>query len=177
VRLEPYLDPRRVLVLSNTDPSVRDRAGLLRLLAQTFSDASDTPLGVSAEQIRAGFEDRESKRSTAIPELGVAFPHALLPNVPVMQLAVVHVVGGMNFVAGPGSGKAPRFGFKASRMARCDLFFAIVGDDVPMGGHVRLLARLARLVNPPEVRERLRRCPDAASLHAALVREDQTHVC
>lgn len=176
MRLEPFLDPKRVLVVRATDPAARDRESLLRLIAQTFCDHSPQPLQATPEAILQGFEIREANRSTAMPELGIAFPHALLSGIPMTMLTVVRVIEGVEFTSTPASGKPKRFGSKPIKGDRCDLIFAMIGPDNTPVDHVRLLARLARLLHPPEVRDRLRACIDAASLYAEVLREDQAHV-
>ena len=52
----------------------------------------------------------------------------------------------------------------------------MVGSDDRPWEHVRLLARLARIVKSPGAHERLCEATDAADLHARLVREDRVHV-
>ncbi|MGP1347494.1 MAG: PTS sugar transporter subunit IIA [Phycisphaerales bacterium] len=162
MRLEPLLDPGRVIVIDRAS----NRAEVLRALASAFCKASgDDGVGVGEEALVAGFEAREGVRSTALPD-GVAFPHALLDGIHRTALAVALVRQGVDF---DGNAK-PRAG------AACDLIFAMIGPAGNPIEHVRVLARLARLVHPESVRQRLRACKDAEALHREIITEDRSHV-
>jgi nitrogen PTS system EIIA component len=103
-----------------------------------------------AEAIRA----REDMLPTAL-ENGVALlhPRRPLPN-----------ILGQAFLAFGRTSRGLPFG--APRGGLTDLFFLIC--SVNDSGHLRLLARLSRLLSDPTLLEDLRHAPDAAAVHKAI---------
>ncbi len=58
----------------------------------------------------------------------------------------------------------------APRGALTDLYFLICSTDD--GGHLRVLARLSRLIGDAELLEALRQAPDAASARAVITQRE-----
>jgi PTS system nitrogen regulatory IIA component len=107
-----------------------------------------------AEAVRA----REDMLPTAL-ENGVALLHPRRPLASIL---------GQAFVA---LGKTARgIPFGAPRGMLTDLFFLICSLDDQ--GHLRVLARLSRLIGDPTLLEDLRHAPDAAAAHAAIAQRE-----
>ena len=146
--LAPYLFETGVLILD----AAPDRNTVLEAAAQAAAGV----LGdVDEPTLLAALMARESQAATGTPE-GIAFPHAMVPGLPASKVVVIRTCDPIEFGTG----------------CRCDLVFAMFGDANQPWEHVRLLARLARITNRPETRERLRSAPDAASLLLVLHNED-----
>lgn len=146
--LAPYLFDTGVLVLDVAP----DRNAVLEAAARAAAGELE---GVDGPTLLGALMARESQAATGTPE-GIAFPHAMVPGLSASKVVVIRTSDPVEF----GSG------------CRCDLVFAMFGDANQPWEHVRLLARLARITNRPESRERLRSAPDAASLLVALQNED-----
>ena len=105
-------------------------------------------------------EERIQLPATSTPE-GVAFPHALAENIDQTFVALAKIPSGVDF----GIPQHPK----------SDLVFCMFGSSDQPWEHVKLLARLARLVHTEDARERLRMATNGADLYARLLEEDQSH--
>ena len=103
-----------------------------------------------AEAVRA----REDLLPTAL-ENGVALLHPRRP--------LANILGQAFLAFGKTSRGLP---FGAPRGVLTDLFFLICSVDD--GGHLRVLARLSRLISDPTLVDELRHVPDAAAVHVAI---------
>ncbi len=107
-----------------------------------------------AEAVRA----REEMHPTAL-ETGVALLHPRRPMAGILGqafLALGRTASGIPFGGGRGT--------------LTDLFFLIL--SVEDRGHLRVLARLSRLINDADFMAELRAAPDAAATHAAIARRE-----
>jgi len=127
-----------------------DAAGVLRELAGAF--AEQLP-GVDAGELARGFAQREELGSTALGG-GVAIPHCRSSWLADPQVMVGRHVTGVPF-GGPDG-------------APVRLFVAIVSPASAPGGHLRLLADLARRLRDRERVERAIAASTAAGLLGAL---------
>ena len=153
MRLEPYLQPDRILVLTD--------CGDLAALMGRLADAALAGLpDLTREALVEALLERERRHPTSTPE-GVAFPHAMLP-----AIHKTLIIPAMVKPAVP-------FGVRAHPPA--DLVFCMFGDSNEPFSHVRLLARLARIAHSPGALDRLRAAGDASELYAILVAEDRAH--
>ncbi len=132
-----------------------DRSGLFRHLG----DAVASLTGVAAREVEAGLADREAQCSTAIGS-GVALPHALVAGIPEPLVASVIVPDGVEFAPGTPPVR---------------LVFAIFGSPDNPWQHVRMLARLARIVSADGAVERLLVATSSADLYERLRTEDASH--
>lgn len=139
------------------DPDLRpaDKVDLLRQM---------TALLVRAGVVR-GEEDpldrlleREKVVSTGIGN-GVAIPHAKAAHVQEMVIAVGRVAGGIDFEALDGK---PVY-----------VVFLLLGPQEAAALHVRLLARIARLVKTEGFLERLRKADSARMIYDIVREEDE----
>lgn len=151
--LEPYLQPGMTLVLQD----VGSRDELFRLLSSTVDESIPA---LNGQELFDRLVERERQHPTSTPE-GVAFPHALSPDIEVTQLVVACVDPGVDF----GVPEHPV----------SDLIFCMFGPTAEPWEHVRLLARFARICRTEEARARLRAAVDAADLYTRLLREDRSH--
>ncbi len=152
--VEPYLRPDLTLVYEG--PLSRGE------LFDRLCSAVDSLLpAVDGAQLRELLDRREKQSPTSTPE-GVAFPHAMSPEIDKTFVVAVRVSGG-----------GVTFGAAAHPPA--DLVFALFGSSKNPWDHVRLLARLARLVHTDTARQRLRSTETAEDLYDALIAEDRAH--
>lgn len=151
MKLAPYISSERVLIVEG----VKERDEVLRLLA---SIAAGSLEGVDEAGLLAALIEREEEIPTSTDE-GVAFPHALLPDLSDTVLVAAVLRPGVKF----SEGKHPPI----------DVVFMMVGPKDAPWVHLRLLARLARIARRKGALERLRGAADDAELHALLVEEDR----
>lgn len=152
MRLEPYLEPDAALILE----SPADKRAVLQSLAQRASEI----LGVGWQEILESLEAREAQMPTSTPE-GVALPHALMPGLNRTLVIPAVLNPGVRF---GGAGHPP-----------AELAFGMFGPSDKPWDHLRVLARIARLMRHPGPRAALRAASDPHALHEALVREDRAH--
>lgn len=132
-----------------------DRSGLFRHLGEAVANLT----GVPPREVEVGLADREAQCSTVIGS-GVALPHALVEGIPEPLVASVIVPDGVDFTPG-------------SQPVR--LVFAIFGSPDNPWQHVRMLARLARIVSAEGAVDRLLMAASAADLYERLRMEDASH--
>jgi len=154
VRLEPILQPGLAIVMDRC----RDRSTLFAEVERLL-EARDA--GVPAAAAVAKLEEREASFATATPE-GVAFPHALLENTDKTIVIPCLIKDALDWA--DQSEKPPQ-----------DLVFVMIGSADRPWEHVRLLARLARIVRTPGAHDRLRAASNPNELLEALITEDRSH--
>ena len=151
--LEPFISSDLTFVLDR----VSSRDELFALLAAKVS--AKVP-GLNSDALLQRLIDRERQMPTSTPE-GIAFPHAIAPEINRTLLAVARVDEGVDF--------------GAEDHPRCRLIFCMFGSSRDPWEHVRLLARLSRICRTEKARSRLRACDSAERLHASLLEEDRSH--
>jgi PTS system nitrogen regulatory IIA component len=152
MRLEPYLDPNLAIVL--------DKPGDKDAVLAALADLGAPALGLEPADVLAALRAREAQMPTSTPE-GVAFPHALLKGLERTIVIPMRLRPGLRF----GSTNHPP----------ADLVFGMIGPDDRPWDHLRILARLARLLRIDSVRDRLRNANTADELAEALLQEDRDH--
>lgn len=130
------------------------RAGVLVELAEVLAKAAPRS---SVHEILAGLEERERVTSTGIGH-GVALPHARLPAVDGVILALVRYPAGIDF--------------NAADRKPIQLAFGIIGPPAGSGLHVKLLACIARLVKDPAAVQELMSAGTLDELESVLRRRD-----
>jgi PTS system nitrogen regulatory IIA component len=130
---------------------------LMRTLASEI--AARLP-GIDAELLLVRLNEREAQQSTGIGH-GLALPHATLPG---LERSVV--------VAAKAN---PGLDFDALDARPVDLLFLLLSPPSGASEHLRVLARLARILDDEATLERLRTANDAAELFALLLAEDARH--
>ena len=138
----------------------------------TASNATEALKKISTHLQKGGFipsegtvfqalKAREETHSTALGE-GVAVPHAVVPTLPDMLLLVAAAAEPIPF--GPPETEA------------VDLLFTLLSPPGREAEHIRILARICRLVRHPGFLEGLRSAGDAGELYEAILAEDSQHV-
>lgn len=154
MRLSQFL--RADLVVHGLDVSDRNEA--LRKISTILQEGGFVPSGDGAfEALRA----REEVHTTALGE-GVAVPHAVITPLGEILLAVATVVEPIPF--GPPD------------TSPVDLLFALLSPPGREAEHIKLLARICRLVRHPGFLEELRAAPGPAELYEAILAVDSQHV-
>jgi len=151
--LQQYLRPELVFVCE--DMASRDA-----LFEQISKAAGAAEPDLDGAALLRHLLAREKQSPTSTPE-GVAFPHALAPDIDRTLVAAARVKSGVDF------------GVPSHPPA--DLILCMFGNSDEPWEHVRILARLARLVHTDEARDRLRTADDPDRLYALLLDEDRSH--
>lgn len=134
-----------------------DKAGLMRALAaEVAARLPDVDEGLLLERLT----EREAQQSTGIGH-GLALPHAMLPGLERSVVVVGHADVGLDFAA-----------LDAKPV---DLFFVLLSPPEGTSEHLRVLARLARILDDEGTLTRLRAATDASDLFALLLQEDARH--
>lgn len=124
-----------------------------------LAEALATQTGVSERDILKAIMEREQLGSTAVGH-GVVLPHARLHT-------ITKPVGGFARLVNP-------IDFDAVDDQPCDLIFMLLASDGDGADHLRALARVARAMRVPEVRNQLRAATSEAEIRSALSPQEQT---
>ncbi len=151
--LQEYIRPELTFVLEDT----QSRDELFGVFCRAIGELRPE---LEQQDLAKSLLEREAQSATSTPE-GIAFPHALAQSIDETFVALAKIPGGLDF----GRSDHPR----------SDLVFCMFGSSDRPWEHVRLLARLARLVHTAESRDRLRAAKDAADLYSRMIKEDQSH--
>ncbi len=151
--LASYLRPELVLVLD--EPLSRDE--LFDVISRHVDELIPSLDGSALKQ---QLIHREAQGPTSTPD-GVAFPHAMSEKIARTLIIAVLLREPVDF----GNADHPP----------SDLIFCMFGSTESPWEHVRLLARLARLVHTEDAQQRLRSSADPRALHDALLEEDRSH--
>lgn len=153
MRLREYL--RNDLVLPGLDAS--DAAEALGRLAEAMADRGVVR---EAAPLRGLLLAREAAHTTSLGN-GVAVPHATLEGVDGSVIGIGIAPEGVPFGAPP---------------ERVDVVFLLLSPRDQSSMHIKLLARIARLVRHPDFVERLRRARSAQDVLDEIERVDAEHV-
>ena len=156
MRLTDYLEPDLILVDLDADGV---EAAIDAMVARLHEAGKiDDP-----DAIRQAVLEREASHTTALGN-GVAVPHATLEDLDRCRVVVAVSPGGVPF--GPDD--------LESGPER--LFFMLLSPDDEGGTHIKLLARIVRLVRRPRFVEALVSAETAESVLEEIEREDARHV-
>jgi len=159
--LEPYLRRELVFILPGAEGPASQPAMMRDDLFRHFSRAACAALPDQDEtDLHRRLLERERQMPTSTPE-GIAFPHAVADHIDQTIVLAARAPGGVDF----GVAAHPR----------ADLIFCMFGCSTNPWQHVRLLARLARIVHDPKARTELRAAGTPAQLHDRLITADQSH--
>lgn len=154
MRLRDHLRPD--LVLADLDAIDRDST-----LDRLSDFLADRDASVDRDELRGALQRREEAHTTAMGD-GLALPHATLPGLERTVLGVARA-------------RAPvAFGGPDDEAVR--LFFVLLSPPGAEGTHIKLLARICRLVRVPGVADDLLAAKDADAVVSALLRHDEEHV-
>jgi nitrogen PTS system EIIA component len=105
-----------------------------------LSEVIARDLGLRAEEVYAALVEREKLQSTGIGE-GVAIPHTSLGQVERQTAALLLSAKGI--------------GFEAIDGAPAQIVFAVLSPKRAASEHLKILAKISRLLRSPETRRRL----------------------
>ena len=154
ISLTDYLSRENVIF----DLASSDKPGLLATLAAVVAERIPD---VEESAVLAQLAERESVQSTGIGH-GLALPHGLVPGLEGPVLLVGRV--------------DPPADFEALDGRPVDLLFLVLSPEDGMKLHLRLLARVARIIGREEVLQRLRDAEGADEAYQLLIEEDARHV-
>lgn len=154
MRLRNYLRAEHVL----TGLDAQDRDSALEALARHLAGSGVVP---SEEAALAGLRAREDLHTTVLGH-GMALPHATLAGLdePVLMVAV--------------SEKPIPFGPEDSEPVR--IFFTLLSPPNREGEHIKLLARICRLIRHERFVEDLEAAPSPTAALALIRAVDEQHV-
>ncbi|GAB7027641.1 PTS sugar transporter subunit IIA [Geotalea toluenoxydans] len=104
--------------------------------------------------------ERERLGSTGIGD-GVAIPHGKVKNAKELMLVFGRSLAGVDFNSLDG------------RPAQ--LFFLLVAPDQAVGEHLKMLARISRILKDSTTRKRLLDAPDAATVYNVIKEQDSSY--
>jgi PTS system nitrogen regulatory IIA component len=137
MRLTDILSVHRIAVEAKDTPW-ESGEHVLRELATLLSAGLDE--GTSAEAIYARLVEREKLQSTGIGD-GVAIPHTAVEQVASQRAALLLCPSGVHF--------------DAIDEKPVNIFFGVVGPKSEASAHLKILAKISRLLRSPETRRRL----------------------
>ncbi|HTM45375.1 MAG TPA: PTS sugar transporter subunit IIA [Polyangiaceae bacterium] len=155
MQLSAILPEERIVV----DPSgrrVTDKASAIRLLAELLAPALHT----DAQEVERMLLEREQLQSTAIGE-GVAIPHAAMDAIADRAAALVLCPQGVEFDSLDGQ--------------PAQIILGVVGPRQATAEHLRVLARVSRLLRSKDTREQLLQAADPHSARELVMRDDHEH--
>jgi PTS system nitrogen regulatory IIA component len=126
----------------------------LRSLAELF--AADDP-SLSADAVHEVLRERERLASTGVGS-GVAIPHGRIASIDQLRAAVAISPAGIPFDAIDG--------------APVRIVVGVLAPQHHTGDHLRVLARVSRLLRSEKVRESLLEAPDAQAAFHVIARAD-----
>ncbi|MFO0671817.1 MAG: PTS sugar transporter subunit IIA [Polyangiaceae bacterium] len=129
------LSEARVAIRKPSEPPLDKRAAL-GLLASLLAQGTGAP----PERIEQALLEREALQSTGIGE-GVAIPHEKLPDIENQCAALIVVPRGLAFDAIDGQD--------------VNLIFGVVGPRKALVEHLKVLAKVSKLLRQRSLRERL----------------------
>jgi mannitol/fructose-specific phosphotransferase system IIA component (Ntr-type) len=147
------MSPELTLLLDG----VASRDDLFRQIGETVANHAPD---LDAAAIVAALQAREAQSPTSTDE-GVAFPHAVTPDIRDTCVLVARLRDGVDFGA---PGHPP-----------VDLVFCMLGNADRPWEHVKLLARLSRIVHTEQVRAALRAAASPSALLETVLAEDRRH--
>lgn len=154
MKLADHLDAGLVVTDLRAD-SVR---GVLRQMVAPLVEQGRVG---SVEPLMDALLERESLQSTGIGS-GVAVPHAICEEIPEPCIVLGRCVAGVDF--------------RALDQQPVHLLFLLLSPPDSTGRHIKLLARIARLVRHPELLDRVREADDAAGMVTALASYERERV-
>ncbi|MBN1841150.1 MAG: PTS sugar transporter subunit IIA [Deltaproteobacteria bacterium] len=131
-----------------------DKKGVLSELTASLADAS----GLKQEELLRVLLERERLGSTGIGG-GIAIPHGKLKPLQSMLMGFGRSRKGVDFDAMDGK--------------PTHLFFLLLAPEDSTGGHLKMLARISRLLKNMVFKERLMNAADWRELYMVIEKEDQ----
>ncbi len=134
----------------------RVSADTKRRTLTVVSEIAARGFALSVDAVLEGLLAREAEGSTGVGH-GVALPHARVPGLAAMRGVFVRL-------------EQP-VAFDAVDDQPVDLVFALLAPENAGSDHLRMLARVSRVLRRPKLREQLRQARSGDAIHALLVQE------
>lgn len=116
--------------------------------------------GLDRETVLEVLLEREKLGSTGIGH-GVAIPHGKLKDLDHLVVAFGRSEKGVDF--------------QSLDNKPAHIFFLILAPEDSTTAHLKILARISRLLNDPAFRKRLTECRDREEIYKAIAEEDRRH--
>jgi fructose-specific phosphotransferase system IIA component len=155
LRIQDLLDRDLILM----DLRAADKAGVIRELAGLLARNNRVQ---DPDALAQAVLDRESQGSTGIGE-GIAIPHAKSQAIDDIVVAFGRSTSGVDFQSLDGK---PAY-----------LFFLLVTPEDRPGEHLKLLARISRIMRNAALREQLLLCTLPGELQKLILDEDGKYPC
>ena len=153
MRFSQILNAERILV--DIDGGfVREKKDAMRLLARLLAPV----VGLTQAEVETLLVEREKLQSTGIGD-GVAIPHASADTAPRQAAALLLCPQGVSFDSIDGE--------------PVKIIFGVVGPRRATGDHLRVLARISRLLRDGATRDRLARSSSSEEAFALIQLQDQ----
>ncbi len=130
------------------------------LLAEMAARVEERHPGLKREGLLRILQERERLGSTGIGD-GVAIPHGKLRDAGELIMVFGRSRAGIDFNALDGK--------------PAHLFFLLVAPDDAVGIHLKMLARISRILKDPAVRRSLMEAPDSTAIHAIIQEQDSRY--
>ena len=151
MKLVDYLEKQDIL--PNLTAMTKDD-----VLAELATALAGRHSSLTAEEVLQVLHERELLGSTGIGD-GIAIPHGKLRNSGNLMLLFARSCNGVAFGALDGR--------------PVQLFFVLLAPQSAAGLHLKVLARISRMLKDPEVRRELIMAPDADALYTIIMQQDQ----
>ena len=116
--------------------------------------------GIHHEELLKILLERERLGSTGIGD-GIAIPHGKLRRIDKPVLAFGRSLKGVDFNSLDGR--------------KVNVFFMLVAPEGAVGVHLKMLARISRILKDPDIRKQLIAAPDAAAIFDIIQGQDSHH--
>jgi len=152
MRLIDLLDPEAVI----PDLKAREKKDVLDELAAAMAPG----LGVPADRLGRVLAEREKLGSTGIGD-GIAIPHGKLEGIDGLRVGFARSRAGVDFEAMDG--------------AATHLFFVLMAPEESVGDHLKMLARISRMLKDTAFRSRLMKAHSREEILSLIEEEDAKH--
>jgi nitrogen PTS system EIIA component len=130
------------------------------VLGELAAKVSERHPGLDRGEVLRILLERERLGSTGIGD-GVAIPHGKLKRLDQPVMAFARSLTGIDF--------------NALDNRPVNLFFLIIAPEAAVGAHLKMLARISRILKDHAVREELLKAPDSAALYSAILKQDSRY--
>jgi mannitol/fructose-specific phosphotransferase system IIA component (Ntr-type) len=154
MRLSEHL--REEMVIHGLE--AKERTDVLRSVSEFLAERG---LVRSEDEVFRLLEDREESHTTALGD-GVALPHAVIPDLKERLFLVIATAAPLPY--GPDGQEL------------VDVLFVLLSPPGMEGEHIKLLARICRLVRQPGFLDEIRSASDPKDLFEVVLAEDARHV-
>jgi PTS system nitrogen regulatory IIA component len=148
------LTPEHVSVASTAEGVVRSRPEAIKRLARLLAGGQEV---ASADEIERVLSEREKLQSTGVGG-GVAIPHGTIDRLD-------HFIGAVLLCPKP-------IEFDAIDGAPVSILVAVIGPKRATGEHLKMLARVSRLLRDDAFRERLLNAPSGRAAFSMIAAEE-----